>query len=187
MSATDILVTAFMPFGGDSLNPTEAVLGMLPDDMGGFRIEKLLLPVVFGEAARLACAEIDRLSPAAVICLGQAGGRRAITPEESAKNLMDARIPDNAGNKPEAEPIEAGGAEKLYSTHPNDAIIAAIRAEGLPAQLSHDAGAYVCNSLLYGVLSHTGGRIPAGFIHVPFIKEQVEGVPGREDTPFMEL
>ncbi|MBO4849067.1 MAG: pyroglutamyl-peptidase I [Clostridia bacterium] len=190
MSETDkrsILVTAFGPFGGDGVNPTQLVLEALPDEIGGFEINKLLLPVVFGEAARLACEAIDRLSPAAAVLLGQAGGRGSITPEVSAKNLMDARIPDNAGQQPENEPIENGGAEKLYSTLPIMDVIARIRRLALPAELSYDAGAYVCNSLMYGVLSHTGGSIPAGFIHVPFIREQVEGVPGREKLRSMEL
>ena len=176
-----------MPFGGDEINPTEAVLEALPKDLGGFAVNKLLLPVVFGKAAELACAEFDRLSPAAVIMLGQAGGRGAITPEAVGRNLMNAGIPDNDGNKPVNEPISADGPEELYSTFPVDGIVESIRALGIPAEVSRDAGLYVCNSLLYGILLHNKGAVPTGFIHVPFIREQVEGVAGREKLPFMEL
>lgn len=183
----DILVTAFMPFGGETVNPTEQALSLLPDGICGFRIKKLLLPVEFGRAAELAAGEYDRLSPAAVVMLGQAGGRSAITPELAAKNLMDARIPDNAGFMPKGLKIAVDGEETLASTLPNEEIVKAIRALGLHAELSRDAGAYVCNSLLYSMLLHTGGRIPAGFIHIPFSSEQTEGVPGRENTPNMRL
>lgn len=186
MSATDILVTAFEPFGGDKINPTERLLRELPDSIGGMRINKLLLPVEFLRAARIAADEYDRLLPAAVIMFGQAGGRSAVTPEAVGANLMDARIPDNAGFEPKGEPIVPGGANELYSTLPIEAIVAAVNALGVPAAISRDAGRYVCNSLLYSMLDHNAGRVPTGFVHVPFIREQVEGVPGREQTPFME-
>ncbi|MBO4384859.1 MAG: pyroglutamyl-peptidase I [Clostridia bacterium] len=175
-----------MPFGGDELNPTERVLAALPGEIGGYAVKKLLLPVEFGRAAMIACSEYDALSPAAVIMLGQAGGRSAITPEAVGRNLMNARIPDNAGFSPVNEAVIPGGAEELSSTLPLDAIVSAIRGEGLAAEISRDAGAYVCNSLLYSMLAHVSGSVPAGFIHVPFIREQVEGVAGRGDTPFME-
>ena len=190
MSATDeriILVTAFMPFGGDELNPTELVLSALHEEICGFKLDKLLLPVEFGRAARLAAEEYDRVSPAAVIMLGQAGGRSAITPEAVGVNRMDARIPDNAGFEPKDVPITEGGEEELFSTLPIGAMIDGLRAKGIPAEVSGSAGLYVCNSLLYGMLEHNGGEVPTGFIHVPFIREQVEGFPGREDKPFMEL
>jgi pyroglutamyl-peptidase len=182
-----VLVTAFEPFGGDAVNPTAMLLSSLPDEIGGMRVNKLLLPVEFGRAAELAKAGFDRVSPAAVIMFGQAGGRAAVTPEAIGKNLMDARIPDNAGYQPKNEPIIEGGPSELYSTLPNEAIRDALLASGIPSEISRDAGLYVCNSLLYSMLAHVNGRVPAGFVHVPFIREQVEGFPGREGKPFMEF
>ena len=182
-----ILVTAFEPFGGEKLNPTELLLRLLPDEIGGAEIVRLLLPVEFSRAPELAEGAICSLSPSAVIMLGQAGGRRAITPERIARNLMAARIPDNAGDMPAGDPVIPCGSEILESTLPVDRIVEEILSLGIPAEASEDAGTYVCNALLYSVLAQTLGRIPAGFIHVPFIREQVEGVSGREQTPFMEL
>ena len=49
-------------------------------------------------------------------------------------------------------------------------------------RLVNDAGRYVCNALLYGMLNHNHGAVPTGFLHVPFLKEQ-----GHQDKPFMEL
>ena len=176
-----------MPFGGDELNPTEIALGRLPDSIDGYGLSKLLLPVEFGKAAMIACAEYDRLSPAAVIMLGQAGSRRAITPEAVGKNMMDASIPDNAGFMPKEIPIFEDAPYELSSTLPICRIVEALNSVGIPCEISNDAGKYVCNSLTYGMLHHNKGAVPTGFIHVPFIREQVEGVKGREALPFMEL
>lgn len=178
----NILITAFEAFGGEEINPTERVLEMLPDALGGFALRKVLLPVEFIKAREMAAEAYDKISPAAVIMLGQAGGRGAITPESTAKNRMNARIPDNAGFQPADLPIEEGGPDERYSTLPVDAIIEAVRAKGIPCERSDDAGAYVCNAVFYGMLRHNGGAVPTGFIHVPYIREQ-----GHQDKPFMEL
>ena len=182
-----ILVTAFEPFGGEKLNPTEQVLGTLPDAIGGYSIHKLLLPVEFVKAREHVMAEYDRISPAAVIMLGQAGGRSAITPETTAVNMMigaeDGFLsPDNAGYAPDHLPIVKGGPESLQSTLPIDRIIEAVKAAGIPCEGSDDAGRYVCNTVFYSMLEHDKGAVPTGFIHVPYIKEQ-----GHEDEPYLEL
>ena len=182
-----ILVTGFEPFGGERLNSTEQVLGTLPDAIGGYAIHKLLLPVEFVKARELVIAEYDRINPAAVIMLGQAGGRSAITPETTAVNMMIAvedgfSIPDNAGYAPDHTPIVEDGPETLQSTLPIGRIIEAVRAAGIPCERSDDAGRYVCNTVLYSILEHDKGAVPTGFIHVPYIREQ-----GHEDEPYMEL
>lgn len=177
-----ILVTAFEPFGADAVNPTALILDRLPDTVGSFTIHKLLLPVEFAKAHELAVKAYDTLSPAAVVMLGQAGGRSAVTPELTAKNRMNASIPDNAGVQPSDTPIIDGGPDELPSTLPTDRIVEAILSRGVPAEASHDAGSFVCNSLLYRMLFYNGGEVPTGFIHVPFIPEQ-----GHDDKPFLEL
>lgn len=177
-----ILVTAFEPFGADTLNPAQMILDRLPDTVGGCRIHKLLLPVDFIKAPETALSAYDALSPAAVIMLGQAGGRDAVTPEMTAKNRIHAAFPDNAGYQPADMPVVADGPDTLTSTLPNEKIVAALSARGIPAALSDDAGAYVCNCLLYRMLFFNGGEVPTGFIHVPFIPEQE-----HTDQPFMAL
>lgn len=178
----EILVTAFEAFGGEELNPTERILNMLPDTVSGYTIRKLLLPVEFKRSCELALAEYDRLSPAAVIMLGQAGGRSAITPETIARNVMNASIPDNAGYQPENLPVTENGQDVLYASFAAQDIKNAIDALGIPCELSESAGQYVCNTLFYSMLRHNKGAVPTGFIHVPYIREQ-----GHEDKPFMEL
>ena len=158
-----VFITCFEPFGGRSSNASAEAVFSLPSIIGSFELRRLCLPVAFRKAADRAIAAIDELSPAAVICVGEAAGRTAITPEKVALNLRTARIPDNAG----LQPIE-GGANALFSTLPVREMAEAIREAGIPAEISYSAGTYVCNDLFYLVLDHLeDSGVPAGFIHVP--------------------
>ena len=47
-----ILVTAFEPFQGETVNATMEALALLPDAIGGHTLVKRILPVVFGQAIR---------------------------------------------------------------------------------------------------------------------------------------
>ena len=163
-----VFITCFEPFGGRSSNASAEAVFSLPSIIGSFELHRLCLPVAFRKAAERAIAAIDELSPAAVICVGEAAGRTAITPEKVALNLRTARIPDNAGFQPVDEPVIEGGANALFSTLPVREMAEAIREAGIPAEISYSAGTYVCNDLFYLVLDHLGDSgVPAGFIHVP--------------------
>ncbi len=168
-----LLITGFEPFGGEQLNPSWEAVSLLPDKIGEYTITKLCLPVVFGEAAKRVIETANELRPNAILAIGVAGGRNAITPELVAINLRHATIPDNAGNQPEDEPILLGETTAYLSTLPVRKIADAIRASNLPSQVSYSAGAYVCNDLLYTLLAfykHTPTKV--GFIHVPYCTEQ---------------
>ena len=175
-----ILITAFEPFGGSGVNTSALVLEKLPDRIGGYAAEKALLPVVFGKAAETAL----RYPADAVFLLGEAGGRNTVTPERRGRNLRDARIPDNAGNKPEQEKILPDAPEEYLSVFPLEEIIARMRAEGYGIALSEDAGTYVCNDTFF----FTGIRsaVPAQFIHVPAKPEQA-GEYARTAERFIAL
>ena len=172
-----ILVTAFTPFGGDALNASQEILNALPATLGGVRLEKRLLPVSFRSAPRLALEAAERLRPEAIVCLGQAGGRDAVTPERVAVNLMDAKIPDNDGFQPVDEPVIPNAPAAYFSALPVKAMVEAMQRIGVPARLSNTAGTYVCNALMYAVL-HQTKDVPCGFIHVPYLTGQ-----GKGETP----
>ncbi|MBQ8074150.1 MAG: pyroglutamyl-peptidase I [Clostridia bacterium] len=176
-----ILLTAFEPFGGDTVNPAQEAVALVADEMDGARIVKVDVPVVFGKAIETVRAAMEREKPDAVLCIGQAGGRVGMTPERVAINVDDGRIPDNEGNQPVDQPIYADGAPAYFATLPVKAMVAAIREAGIPASLSNTAGTYVCNHLMYGVLYHIAKSCPGmkgGFMHVPFLHEQVMNRPG---------
>lgn len=168
-----ILISGFEPFGGDTINPTQNIVNDLPDKIEDINIHAKVLPVEFIRSQEVLQNEYDVVKPDAVIMLGQAGGRRKITPETTAKNIMNGvDYPDNAGYEPNDLPIVENGPDTLYSRLPNDKINAALNEIGVPAESSNDAGDYVCNCIMYSMLNYVNDDIPVGFIHVPFIPEQ---------------
>lgn len=166
-----ILITGFDPFGGETVNPSYEAVKRLPDEMDGFRLVKLEVPTVFGKGPGKALAAAAELSPCAVLCTGQAGGRRAITPEVIAVNLRHARIADNEGSKPEWEKIDPAGPDGIFATLPVREMVDNMSREGIPASLSFTAGSFVCNELMYRMLREEAAPY-TGFIHVPYIPEQ---------------
>ena len=168
-----LLITGFEPFGGEEINPSWEAVKRLPEEINGYAIHKLLIPVVFGEAAEMVIAVAEKICLHAILCIGQAGGRGAITPELVGINLRYGSIPDNKGNQPNDEPITEGGDAAYFSSLPVRKIAEAIKAEGIPAAVSYSAGAYVCNDVLYTLLAHfQGSTTRVGFIHVPYTTEQ---------------
>ena len=168
-----LLITGFEPFGGEKINPSWEAVTRLPDEISGYSLTKLRIPVVFGECAERVIKAADDIKPDIILCIGQAGGRKAITPELVGINLRYASIPDNGGNQPKDEPVTEGGAAAYFSTLPVRRIAEAISAAGLPSQVSYSAGAYVCNDVLYSLLDrykNTDTRV--GFIHIPYCVEQ---------------
>ncbi|MGO1445905.1 pyroglutamyl-peptidase I [Corynebacterium casei] len=170
-----ILVTAFDAFGGEDINPSLEIARRLPHNIGDTHIITSEIPTEFALAAKVARQNIDKHMPDAVVCLGQAGGRHAITPERVAINLIDAPIADNAGALLVDAPINPAGPTAYFATLPVKSMVQAIRAHNIPAELSTTAGTFVCNFLMYSVLDYLASSdldILAGFIHVPYIPEQ---------------
>ena len=168
-----LLLTGFEPFGGDHVNPSREAVSALPDTLGSVAIHKLLLPVTFGGAAQAVLAEAERLRPDAVLSVGLAGGRSAVTPEYVAVNLRHARIADNAGARPQDQPVVPGGPAAYFATFPVRAMADAIQAAGVPAAVSYTAGVFVCNEVLYALLHRFAGTpTRCGFIHLPWLDTQ---------------
>jgi pyroglutamyl-peptidase len=168
-----LLITGFEPFGGEKINPSWEAVARLPEQINEYSLTKLRLPVTFGEAADMVIKAAEEICPDVILCIGQAGGRTAITPELVGINLRYGGIPDDKGYQPKDEPIIVGGATAYFSTIPMRGMVEAIRAADIPAQISYSAGAYVCNDVLYAVLAHfQGSKVKAGFIHVPYSDEQ---------------
>ena len=168
-----LLITGFEPFGGESINPSWEALSRLPSEINGYFLTKLLLPVTFGEAVENVVKAADEIIPDVILCIGQAGGREAVTPELVGINLRHAKIPDNSGYKPTDEPIIEGGACAYFSTLPVRKMAEAIKNAGIPSQVSYSAGTYVCNDVIYTLLARfQNSKTKVGFIHIPYCKEQ---------------
>ena len=172
-----ILLTGFDPFDREKVNPAFEAVKLLPDTIAGAQIVKLEVPTQFVRAGEVLEAAMAEHKPDVVICVGQAGGRAAITPEKVAINLMDGRIPDNAGYQPVDVPIRADGPAAYFATLPVKAMVQRMQDAGIPAAVSYTAGTYVCNSLMYMLLSLIDRKFPSvrgGFIHVPYAMEQAD-------------
>ncbi|MGM9636631.1 MAG: pyroglutamyl-peptidase I [Eubacteriales bacterium] len=180
-----VLLTGFSPFGGESVNPSfEAVKG-LPDRIGDFELVKVELPVAYQRMDTMVQELIALHRPDGIISVGQAAGRKAITPELIAINLMHGRSADNDGVICRNRPVIPDDPAAYFSTLPVFDMVDALTKAGYPAELSTTAGTYVCNTLMYCLLYRTkGSQVPAGFIHVPCLPSQTVG---RCHLPSMEL
>ena len=181
-----VLITGFDKFGGESINPSNLCVNSLPDTIDNIEIKKITLPTVFKDSSRVLEKNIDSFSPNIVICVGQAGGRSKITPERIAINIDDARIPDNIGNSPIDETIRKDGENAYFSTLPIKAIVDELNKNIIPSAISNTAGTFVCNHVMYEALYITSKKyqnIKAGFIHIPYIEEQVADKP---NMPYMK-
>ena len=178
-----ILVTGFDPFGGQKINPAWEAVRRLPDRIHGAELVKIMVPTVYGKAYETTLSEAERVNPDAVILVGQAGGRDAITPEMVAVNLRYAAIADNAGVLLQDVPVKPDGPAAYFATLPVRKMTEAVNAEGIPAKVSYSAGTFVCNDLFYLTADHFAGqKTGVCFIHVPFLPEQAE-----EEYPSMTL
>ena len=182
-----VLLTAFDPFGGESVNPAAEAIQRVPVSIAGIEVITFEVPTVFRESVKVVMRAIQRVHPDVVLCIGQSGGRSDIAVERVAINLDDASISDNAGNQPKDTMIALDGPAAIFATIPVKKLVQAIRDRGIPASVSNSAGTFVCNHLLYGVLHRCAKEFPGikvGFIHVPFLPSQVIARPA---APSMSL
>ncbi len=182
-----ILITGFDRFGGEKINPAWEAVNALPEKIDDVEIIKVQLPTVFKTSTLKLFESINQLKPDALICVGQAGGRYNFNVERVAINIDDGRIPDNEGYQPIDETIFADGENAYFSNLPIKAMVEEVKKAGIPASVSNTAGTYVCNHIMYSLLYYIQkNQLPVrgGFIHVPYIAQQVIG---KKNVPFMEL
>lgn len=182
-----ILVTGFDPFGEDKINPAIESVKKLPDEIKGVEIIKLEIPTVYMKSLEKIDEAIKEYNPDVILSIGQAGGRPDITVERVGINVDDYRIKDNEGNQPIDTKIYDDGENAYFSNLPIKAIVENIRKNNIPASISNTAGTFVCNHVLYGVQYLLDKKYPnkkSGFIHIPFLPEQVIN---RPNTPSMSI
>jgi pyroglutamyl-peptidase len=172
-----LLLTGFEPFGGDSRNPSGEIAAALDGTVlhGRILIHSLVLPVATHAAWQLTVTAVRRTKPRWIVATGVAP-RATINPESQAVNWCDYRIPDNSGIVRRDQP-SVPGTRRIYRTGVDtNKLAAAIRAAGIPAEPSDDAGRFVCNDFYTHLLRLTSrpNHRAAGrslFVHVPKIPE----------------
>lgn len=182
MASPSVLVTGFEPFGGGDDNPSWRVVEALADDPPpGIELASAILPVTWGGAWPALRGALESASPDVVLLLGQSGKRPTVTVERFALNFGQGRIADNDGVAREPGPLVEGGPLALAATLDVDACVAAMAGAGVAASASHDAGAFLCNAVLYHSLHGAPPGRRAGFVHLPMLPGQ-KGASDAEPT-----
>lgn len=182
-----VLVTGFEPFGGEKVNPSIESVKKLSNRIAGADIVKAEIPTVFYKSIKKLEELLEREKPDIVICVGQAGGRNRISIERVAINISDGNIPDNEGYQPIDEVIFEDGDTAYFSNLPIKAMVKKMNDRNIPTEVSNTAGTYVCNHIMYGLLYNINKKYPkmkGGFIHIPFLPEQVIN---KNNMPSMPL
>ena len=177
-----VLITGFDAFGGDAVNPSWLAAKALHNRVIlGHQVNAATLPTVFDESLVRLRVLLEQHKPTLTICVGQAGGRSAMSLERVAININDACIADNAGAQPVDTPVVPGAPAAYFSTLPIKAMLLALQSEGIPAEVSQTAGTFVCNHIFYCLMhllatepsaKRSVKRSRGGFIHVPWLPEQ---------------
>ena len=182
-----ILVSGFDPFGGEKINPAIESVKLLPDEIKGAKIIKVEIPTVARKSLKKLEEVIEAEKPDVVINIGQAGGRTDISVERVGINMDDFRIKDNEGNQPIDEKIAKDGPDAYLVTIPIKAMVQKMIENKIPASVSNTAGTFVCNHVCYGMAHLASTKYPnmrTGFIHIPFLPEQVVD---KRNMPSMPL
>ncbi|HZU95511.1 MAG TPA: pyroglutamyl-peptidase I [Planctomycetota bacterium] len=164
-----ILVTGFVPFEGP-VNPSwEAVKDLNGKVVDGYTIMAVQLPVDWKKVPKRLEALIKQYRPVSVISFGE--GSANFDVETIAHNHVDPNLKDNAGKNYKKPKIEDDGPDTFSSTLPVDALKQKLTDMGLTANLSSDAGSYLCEYTFYldrYFMQKYGLNGPAGFVHVPY-------------------
>lgn len=171
-----VLITGFDPFNGETINPAFEAIKLLPNVISNANIIKLEIPTVFQKSMDFIEKSIGKHNPDIIISVGQAGGRSSISIERVAINIEDTKIKDNEGNMPIDKKIKEDGENAYFSNLPIKLMVENMINNGIPADISNDAGTFVCNHVMYNTLyliDKKYNNIKSCFIHVPYIPIQV--------------
>ncbi|HCO26176.1 MAG: pyroglutamyl-peptidase I [Gimesia sp.] len=171
-----VLLTGFEAYGYTPINPAESVARALEGaSVGDVEIVSRIVPNTFFKCIDFVTAAIEEIQPELVVMMGEYGGRSMITVERLAQNLNDGTrygLTDNAGQSLQGDLTAAEGPVAYYATLPLRAMVKAMRAAGVPADISDAGGTFCCNHLMYGVLHYLAQKqsaIRTGWIHLPFL------------------
>jgi pyroglutamyl-peptidase len=170
-----ILVTGFGPFPGVPDNASAPIVAALARSAAapGVELTTEIIPVLWAYARGVARDAIARAKPHAILHFGVAKELTGFEIETRALNLGGPKE-DCAGAVRPCTPLDISGKRMLDATLPAAILLHALRQEGLPAQISRNAGRYLCNALFYWSLADArpGGPL-VSFIHMPAFSAEV--------------
>jgi pyroglutamyl-peptidase len=180
-----LLICGFSAFPEAIRNPAQAAVEALAGlnwSPEGAQADYLTVPVAWRGSAE---AILERLAaePAdAVLVVGVAVSASSFHVERLGRNRAAAEKADDLGELWQAEFIAGEGPDELRTIAPTRSMVAAIERLGLAAELSDDAGDYLCNFTYYRLMLVKAAPMVA-FLHVPQVREYVEAAAfGLEDV-----
>lgn len=176
-----LLITGFGPFPGIRVNPSarlaEALAALPCWSWLGWKVRAAILPVGYGPMEK-ALEPLLEKKPRAVLMFGIAARRKAISIERLARNRASRTQRDQSGRLPRKTALDSGP-PILKGRAPMLVLRDAMRAQGLPARLSGNAGPYLCNAGYRFVLRRTSTAVPVVFVHIPRVRRtgDARGLP----------
>jgi pyroglutamyl-peptidase len=169
------LVIGFGPFPGAPVNPSaELVRALSRIRRPAFAcacIVARMLPTRYAAVERELPALVREHRPDIVLMFGLAGRARNLRVESQAVNARSSLHPDAWGCNPLERALIPRSPARLKAAAPLAALIAAAQSTGVNANVSHNAGRYICNAALYTCLDlRRTGEIPllVAFVHIPW-------------------
>jgi len=175
--ACTVLITGFGPFPGAPFNPTAALVRRLAVRRRPALAEVVRVAHVFATRYAAVDAELPDLvarhRPDVLLMFGLAARTPFLRIEVRARNAVSRLAPDASGRVRPTAGIQPGGPAALAGRAPFRRLLRAARVARVPARLSRDAGAYLCNyAYWHGSEAACGNRpIPlVVFVHVPRVR-----------------
>jgi pyroglutamyl-peptidase len=179
-----VLITAFEPYDRWKTNSSWLTLVQLTQDLPGEpAVTTRLYPVDFAEVKRRLMEDLKANYDYA-LHLGQAPGSGRVQLESIGLNVggSSSQSPD------QYRPLADDGPVAYRSTLPLGEWSVMLRRNGLPAQISHHAGTYLCNATLYFSCyfsDRLAVRTQSAFVHLPLDVSQTAGL--RDDLASMPV
>ena len=150
---TKLTVTGFGPFHTVETNSSELVVRQLSavfDKNESFCVKTRIFPVIYETASEQISETIRVTKPDILIMVGVSEGENELRLERVARNLDNSDIPDNQNAVRKNQQIIARNApDEFRSSLPLDTYVDVLTTAGIPAQVSDDAGGYLCNHYYY--------------------------------------
>lgn len=170
IATSRVLITGFGSFPGVPENASAIVVERLACSIAALPSVQLtwrILPVDWEVAPRQVTELIADENPHVILHFGVSSRAEGLVLETLARNHCHSNV-DVCGCLPQAAKIAVDAPDALPSTFPAHTIVARLQTQGLPAQLSEDAGGYLCNNVLYTSLRRFAGNNSCiGFVHLP--------------------
>ncbi|MHB2169738.1 pyroglutamyl-peptidase I [Alsobacter sp. R-9] len=175
MSPPRLLVTGFGPYPKVRVNPTGVIARRLGASRRlarlGIAVTAQVLETSYAAAGAAVPPLIAAVEPDACLHLGLAPRERVIRIETRGENRTRRLSPDVRGRRPASLKLRPEAPAALRGTPRAAALLAGLRRQGLPARLSQDAGAYLCNAMYFWSLDEArraGRDRPVVFVHLPW-------------------